>query len=343
MAYKDFVNDLKKGITKDVLFFYGAEDYLMEWACGQLISKYVEEDYRNLDVRYLDGDSVSAYEIMGETRAYSMFSEKRVVIVKNWLPLYRKSSDPGADELLEFARKPQDTAVLIFVLEAAHEGEITSYGKKLTKAAGSYDFARLEKADLKAFINKRVRDGGKMIARRELDFLIDISGYYNRESNYTLTDLDADVGKIVKAAVGDMIGNDVIEDLLTGDDDRFVFNLVDALVSGNRARALQITETIISEGDGVFPLIALLIKQFEIMYDALELSRDGMSIAQMAKKTGVNEYRFKKAWQAANSYSLSRIKKLLADLYNIDRDIKRGDIDKDIALELFVISAAPGR
>ena len=151
------------------------------------------------------------------------------------------------------------------------------------------------------------------------------------------------MGKIVKAAVGDMIGNDVIEDLLTGDDDRFVFNLVDALVSGNRARALQITETIISEGDGVFPLIALLIKQFEIMYDALELSRDGMSIAQMAKKTGVNEYRFKKAWQAANSYSLSRIKKLLADLYNIDRDIKRGDIDKDIALELFVISAAPGR
>ena len=68
-----------------------------------------------------------------------------------------------------------------------------------------------------------------------------------------------------------------------------------------------------------------------------------MTISMMAKKTGVNEFRFKKAYQAASAYSLSRIRKLLTDLYNIDRDIKRGDIDKDTALELFVLSAAPGR
>ncbi len=343
MAYKDFVNDFKKGITKDILFFYGAEDYLMDWAAEQVIAKYVDEDSRNLDVRYLDGDSVSAYDIMGEARAYSMFSEKRVVIVKNWLPLYRKSSDPGADELLAFAAEKQESAVLIFMLEARHLGDITAYGKKMIKAAGSYEFVRLEKADLKAFINKRIHAAGKIIARKELEFLIDVSGYYNKESTYTLSQLDADTGKIAGAAQGDTITSDVIEDLLTGDNDRFVFNLVDALVSGNRSRALEITETIINEEDGAMQVTALLTKQFEIMYDALELSQEGMSIAQMAKKTGVNEFRFKKAWQAANSYSLSRIKKLLTDLYNIDRDIKRGDIDKDIALELFVVSAVPGR
>ena len=88
---------------------------------------------------------------------------------------------------------------------------------------------------------------------------------------------------------------------------------------------------------------SLLTKQFEIMYDALELSSRGMSISQMAKATGVNEFRFKKAYQAANAYSLSRIKKILVDLYNIDRDIKRGDIDKNVALELLVMSAVPGR
>ena len=63
----------------------------------------------------------------------------------------------------------------------------------------------------------------------------------------------------------------------------------------------------------------------------------------MAKKTGINEFRFKKAWQAAGAYSPARLKRLLIDLYNIDRDIKRGDIDKDVALELFVLSASPGR
>ena len=182
-----------------------------------------------------------------------------------------------------------------------------------------------------------------MIARREMELLIDVSGYYNRDSSYTLTQLDADTGKIVRACSGDDVTADVIEDLLTGDSDKFVFNLVDAVVSGNRSRALEIAETIIREEDGAMQIIALLIKQMEIMYDSLELSQSGMSIAQMAKKTGVNEFRFKKAYQAANAYSLSRIRRLLISLYNIDRDIKRGDIDKDVALELFVLSAAPGR
>lgn len=343
MAYKDFVNDFRKGITRDVLFFYGAEDYLMEWAVREITAKYVDEEWRSLDFRQLDGSSVSSYDIMSEARAFSMFSEKRVVVVRDWLPLYRKASDPGADELLKFASSPQETAVLIFMLESSHSGDLTSYARKMIKAAGSYEFARLEKADLKAFINKRVRAGGKMIARRELDFLIDISGYYNKESTYTLTHFDADLAKLVKAAPDDMIDAGLIEDLMTGDSDRFVFNLVDAVVSGNRSRALQIAETIINEEDGAMQVTALLIKQFEIMYDALELSEQGMSIAQMAKKTGVNEFRFKKAWQAANAYSLSRIRKLLTELYNIDRDIKRGDMDKDTALELFVISAVPGR
>ena len=90
MAYKDFVNDFKKGITGDVLFFYGAEDYLMEWAVNQIVAKYVDEEWRSIDYRQLDGSTVNAYDIMSDARAYSMFSEKRVIVVKNWQPLYRK-------------------------------------------------------------------------------------------------------------------------------------------------------------------------------------------------------------------------------------------------------------
>ena len=343
MAYKDFANDFRKGITRDVLFFYGAEDFLMDWAVKQVTDRWVSEDWRNLDVRLIDGDSVSAYEIMGEARAYSMFSDKRVIIVRNYLPLYRKNADHGADELLDFASKPQESSVLIFVLESRYAGDMTSYARKMIKAAGSYEFSRLDRADLKAFINKRIHAAGKILPRREMELLIDVTGYYNRESTYTLTQLDADTDKLARACRGDEITADVIEELLTGDNDRYVFNLVDALVGGNRSRALEITETIIREEDGSMQVTALLTKQFEIMYDALELSSQGMSIAQMAKKCGINEFRFKKAYQAAGSYSKSRIKKILADLYNIDRDIKRGDIDKDVALELLVMSAVPGR
>ena len=341
MAYKDFVNDRKKGLLKDVMFFYGAEDYLMNWAAESIISEYVDEASRDLDVIKLEGEQVNASDIMTAARAYSMFSEKRVVVVRNYLPLYRKTADAGADDLLSFASSPQDQSIVIFMLESRLSGDLNAYGKKLAKACSGYEFARLERADLKNFITKRVHSAGKMIARRELDHMIDVSGYYNRGSAYDLSLLDRDTDKIVKACEGDDISAALIEEILIGDSDRFVFSLVDALMAGDRGKALEIAEAIIKEEDGAMAVLALLTKQFEIMYDALELSDKGYSISQMAKKTGVNEFRFKRAFTAAGKYRKRKIRNILIGLYNTDRDIKRGNIDKDTALELTALNACP--
>lgn len=341
MAYKDFVNDRKKGLLKDVLLFYGAEDFLMNWAVDSITDEYVDEGSRDIDLIHLDGEHVSAADIMAQARAYSMFSERRVVIVRNYLPLFRKAADPNADELLSFAVAPQDSSVVIFVVESRYSPDLSAYGKKLAKACGAYEFARLERADLKSFITKRVHGAGKMIARRELEHMIDVSGYYNKGSVYYLAQLEKDIDKIVKACEGDSISAGLIEEILIGDSDRFVFGLVDALMSGDRGKALAIAEAIIREEDGAMAVLALLTKQFEIMYDAVELNEKGYSISQMAKKTGVNEFRFKRAFNAAGRYSKRRLGRILTELYNTDRDIKRGNIDKDVALELIAISACP--
>ena len=259
----------------------------------------------------------------------------------NYLPLFKKTSDSGADELLSFASASIDSSIVIFVIESRFASELSSYGKKLAKACGAYEFARLERADLKAFITKRVHKGGRMIARRELEHMIDVTGYYNKDSRYDLAQLEKDIDKIVRACSTDSISAQLTEEILIGDSDRFVFGLVDALVSGDRGKALEIAEAIIREEDGSMAVLALLTKQFEIMYDAVELNEMGYSISRMAKKTGVNEFRFKRAFNAAGRYSKRRIGRILTELYNTDRDIKRGNIDKDVALELIAISACP--
>ena len=341
MAYKDFANDRRKAILRDVLMFYGAEDYLMNLAVERLIEDNVMPEDRDLDVRFMDGDSVSAYDIMAEARAYSMFSQRRVIIVRNYLPLYRNSADAGCDELAGFAAGSLDTAIVIFCVESRFSDDITAFGRKMIKACGSYEFARLDKADLRSFITKRIRESGRMIARRELEHMIDLTGYYNKGSSYDLAQLDRDLIKLCKAGEGEDISSELIEEILIGDSDRFVFNLVDALMSGDRGRSLSIAEAIIRDDDGAMAVLALLTKQFEIMQDALELSDRGFSLPAMAKKTGVNEFRFKRAYSAAGRYSLTRIRRILKDLYNTDRDIKRGDIDKDTALELIAVTACP--
>ena len=345
MAYKDFSKDYESGKIGSAVVLYGAEDFLMNWAIDKFIEDNVEEEYRNIDFRILDGEEINAYDILSEARAYSMFSPKRVVVIRNYLPMYRKTADAGMEELADYiseiSKAPNESpAILIFVVESNKSGSLSAYAKQLIKSCKGYEFSKLDKADLSAFITKRVRSANKMIASKELHHLMDVSGYFNRESTYSLTKLDSDLEKLTNACAGDSIDNNLIDEIMMGEGDKFVFNLVDALVAGKKGKALEIAETIIREDDAAISVLGLMTKQFEIMYDALELSDKGMSMAQMAKATGINEYRFKKAYTAAMKYSKRKIRTLLVLLYNIDRDIKRGDIDKDAALELFVLKAA---
>ena len=310
----------------------------MEWAVDQIIERYVDESARDLDVQYIDGESCSAAEIMGAARSFSMFSEKRVIVVRNFLPTYRKNSDIDGDALCEFCSEKFGQTVLVFILESKYSGDITAYGKKLMKACNSYEFARLDKAALQSFINKRIHAVGKMLGHREMDYMIDLTGYYNKESDYNLTQLNSDLVKITNACEVDNITNNLIEELLIGKEDKYVFNLVDAMMAGNKSKAMETAEAIIREDDGSMAVLALLTKQFEIMYDALELEQEGYSIGQMAKLTGVNEFRLKKAYQAARSFTKSKLKEILVKIYNIDRDIKNGDMDKNIAFELLILA-----
>ena len=165
-----------------------------------------------------------------------------------------------------------------------------------------------------------------------------MSGYFLKESNYRLVDLNRDLFKITNACEGDQINHQLIENILVGQEDKYVFNLIDSIMAGDKIRAMNLAETIILEDDGAMQVLALLAKQLEIMYDALELSKEGYSIREMAQKTGVNEFRFKKAYSAARSFRKDKLSKLLIDIYNINRDIKSGNIDKDIAFELLVCS-----
>ena len=215
---------------------------------------------------------------------------------------------------------------------------LTAYGKKLLQKSSGYEMNTLNRAELEGFIGKRVKAAGKQMTRNQLNYLIDLSGYYNEESVYRLDDLENDLHKILYSTEGEQITNEEIEDLMAGDADKFVFHLIDALMSGNRKTAITLTEHILYEDPKAsFQVIGLLISQFEMMYDAHLAIEKGVDLKRMAKEIGVNEYRFKKAYGAAKKFRKNRIRDLLIQLYNADRDIKRGNLSDRAALEAFIL------
>ena len=222
--------------------------------------------------------------------------------------------------------------------------KLNAFASKVSGLCSTYNFERLNPAELKSFVNKRIRSAGKLIGARDMDYLVDISGYLNNDSEYDLYRMESDLTKLVNASDEDAISKKLIEEIMIGDKDRFVFNFIDYLLAGKNSMAMQLLINTISAGENskgkgnVFSLASTLIGQFEIMYDSLELDDEGMPIKTMAKSLGVNEYRLKKAYAAARKVGKSKIKKALIELYDTDRLLKTGEMDKNTSLELFVFN-----
>lgn len=341
MSYKEFVRDLKEDHFHNVIMLCGKENYLIRWAVHQIIGKYAGKEFLTLNVREFQGDSVNMDEVIGMARTPALLTGGRVLIVRNLPWLFRRTPDhtlksEGA-RLLEYAEGIRQDSLILLSVDSEYSENITAYGKNILKKGSGYTMETLSRPELRSFIRKRIHLAGKNIPNRTLEYLIDATGYLNRDSLYRLDDLEKDIQKICAAAETDEITDDLIDDLLIGDGEKYVFALMDTLIQGNKPKAMQMTENILQSGTGnSMQLIALLTSQFEMMLDAKWMEEKGVSVPKMAKALGVSEFRFRKAAGAARKFRKERLRDRLITLYNFDRDIKRGDIDKDTALELFI-------
>ncbi len=95
---------------------------------------------------------------------------------------------------------------------------------------------------------------------------------------------------------------------------------------------------ILASGKDVFALASRLIDYFEILLEVSEFRAKGYSLPMITKTLGIHEFRVKKAMALSDRFPVAKLKKTLIRLYEIDRNVKSGDIDGTIALELLVAS-----
>lgn len=337
-AYKKFGSDLKSGEFPRVLFMYGPEQYLAEWAAGALVKKYVNPAAAAFDFVKLDDENAEVNEIIGAGDMFPMFSEKRIVWVKAHSLLTSANpkgfSSADKERLNSYIESPNEGSILIFSCEEPDEkSEVV---KGLKKNAGVYNFDKLDRTQLAAFAEKRFRSAGAVISRELLRYLIDETGYFNRETDYRIFNLENDIKKIIAHSDGNTISREDIAETLNGDMDTYIFNFIDAAANRKKETAFSMMHNMLAAGSDVFSVTAMLINQFELLLDVIEFREDSMSAAEIVKTMKVHEFRIKKAMTLTDKFTKQKLKEILCSLYEIDRNIKSGLLEPTLALELLV-------
>ncbi len=341
-AFRRITEDLKAGDIPGVLLLCGFEQYLVRWAANLLVSRCTEEASRSLDYLELQADEMIrdtiVTSIIEGCETFPLLSERKVVVVRGLKAL--TNEDPKVllledrERLIDYLGHVPEHALLIFTA-----GEIET-GKSIAKAIGKngriYEFDRLPQPDLLSFARKRIRGAGLSISDRTLRDLVDETGYFNRESSYDLYAFDNDLGKLAAYCEGEIRPSDISEVVL-GDENTFVFDLLDGISGGRRDKAYALLYNILTDENDSMGLIALIVSQFELMLSVKQMREDGISIPDMATRLGIkSDYRIRKMMPHAQKFSVEKLKEILSSAYQLERQIKTGLLRPRLALELFI-------
>ena len=337
-AYKTFEKDIKDGSIKNVLLFYGKEQYLVKWALNVALKKYINDDYKAFDFFEIEPEKAALNLIIENCETLSMFSEKRVVYMPDFALISggKLKNIPESDEklLAEYIKNIPETCLLVITAESADKRK--KLFKEIAQNGNVYEFEPLDERALVSFVEKRFAQLGKKARPSVISEFIQRSGYFHKESDYTLYNLENEVKKIAAHCDGEEITTADVIEVISGDAETNIFAMIDAVGRGRKDEAFRLLYNLLASDGSVFQILALLSSQFEMMLEVKEMKAEGIMRERMQSILNVHEYRIKKAAAAAELYSIRRLRNILKKIYQVEINIKTGLMDQFLALEVMI-------
>lgn len=306
-----------------IYLLYGIEEYLIKKELDKIKSQFDIND-----ISFYDMDNIKLNDIVDDANSMSLFSTSRLIIIDNsyiFTTLSKKRDD--IKYLENYINNPNKNTTLVFIIN----NETLDNRKKIVSLIK-------EKGNVIEFnsnfdINSIVKEmfGNYQIDSNDIRFLISRVG-----NNLNL--LNQEINKIKTYKCDDLkINRNDIINLTHKTVDIDIFHLIENIILNNKDKALESYYEMIKVGEEPIKIIVMLSNQFRLMYQVKKLSSKRNSISDIMKILGQKKYTIEKALEKSRKYNEDIILKKLYQLADLDIKIKSGMINKNIALELFIL------
>ncbi|MEG0026377.1 MAG: DNA polymerase III subunit delta [Bacilli bacterium] len=302
---------------------YGKETYLIESFIKDIIAKH-NIDAINIIKYNLDSekDSEKISDVLDDCQTLSLFNDQKIIIANNLLANLTKEEELSLNQYINNSNK--NTILIITEIKLDER-------KKIVKTLKSKTICKeFNKTNVPLFVKEKFEN--KNISNEVIDFFITRVG----------NDLNLLANEILKIKTykGDettITSEDIIA-LTTKNITLDIFKLIDYIITKNKSEAICLYNELLKNGGEPIAMIVMLANQFRIIYQAKILIKKGYSLSDIAHIINIHPYRIKLALQNSSKYNEQTILYFLYSLANLDLDIKMGKRDKNIALELFILS-----
>jgi len=311
-----------------IYLLYGKELLLIEKKIEEIIKKEHLSEY-SINKYDLENDSLNS--IIEDATTISMFGDKKGIVVANsyiFTGTTKKSSiEQNTDLLLSYLDHFNPDTILIFFTLSEKLDERKKITKSIKKVGSVIEIGRNQ--NLNAIVKEMFED--YEIKSNVIQLLIDRVG-----DNLQILKQECDKIKTYKGKEKTVTEQDILN-LTTKNIDADIFKLIENIVLKRKQTALEAYQEMIKRNEEPIKILILLANQFRIMYQAKELSKKGYTANDIASTLEVHPYRLKLALEKSKDFSSSILLHYLEELADLDSNIKSGIVEKDLALELFIL------
>jgi len=312
--------------------FAGSEDFLMDEAVDLICDRLLPADQRASGLFRTDGREHTLEQVLDLAGTVSLFASSRVVVVPE-APYFsgeQALKDTSMERLLQpdTADKP-DSVVVFFAQGVAKNNR--NY-KRLASAGAVYHFQPLKPAELFNWLRTRLSANGKAARQETLTLLVERVGRDLRRLASELDKLVAYLGnereldeKSVLMATSRSLQGDI-------------FAMTDAVIFGRTAKALTQLQDLLSSGEPPLRILAMLVRQFRLLGESLELMDAGCAPSELAARLSLHPYAAEVLARQVRQTEHSWLATCVDLLLQADLDIKRGRANQKLVLETLVIA-----
>lgn len=297
-----------KNKLENVYLIRGNEQFSIDEAQA-LILKSCKLSIGEMDCVVFNDENFNPRDCLNALEQFPLFSEKRVVIVKDACHL----SDSDKKLLIKYVESPNTFSVLVFVDESEND-----VFRCFETYATVVDCVKYSVGVLAEFIKSDVASFGKTITREAVNLLIEFCS-----SN--MLQIKNELVKIKFSPYREITEESIV--MLTANNLEYeVYELTNALAQKNADKTMRLISDMLKNNQNILGLISA---SFRRMFFALI---SNLTTVELAKIFKVKEYAITKAKEQAQKFGARKLKKINELLLETEYMIKSGKMQQDNAI-----------
>lgn len=326
---------IKKGQYSSVYLLYGTEAYLIDETKNLLLQHVLEEDELDFNFSQYDLEETTIETALEDVETLPFMGERRLVFMQNPFFLTAEKNKSKVEHSLKrleaYLKDPVPYSIVVFIAPYEKLDERKKITKELKKIATVVEAKKLNEFELKKWVREKIEAAKVDMDDKSVERLLELAGT-------NLMMLTNEINKILLYVDGEnRIDLPIVEKLVAKSLEQNIFSLVDSVLKGDIATTISIYHDLIKQNEEPIKILSVMAGQVRLLYQVKDLSRQGYSQQKIASILKVHPFRVKLAQEKIKQFQDDELLELIQKFADADYQMKTGQGDKKIILELILL------